>query len=158
MPVKIISSEFPRGLPNFRHQAILEALLDPVGKVIQKAIEDMLGTEEVYTLSRKYREEKLALRTDPPMKRITGKAEDQPGILSAQMFENITFWLDGDTINIGVDVKKGFTDKGFDYADEFEKRSQFLEKALTKYESNIDIVINDTLDLLINKWIDEAAA
>lgn len=107
-------------------------LRDTVGELSVEGIRRVLGTSEIYQLDEVYREDKLAGRTVPPMKRYEGKAEDQPLILSGAMYDGITSEkpLGQDVITVLVPPDVGIGDDGEDYVAKWQERTDFFEKGL----------------------------
>lgn len=57
---------------------------------------------------------------------------DQPLIFSGEMFEGVQWSRDGSVLTIGVADGAGISDDGEDYAEKWEIKTQFLEKAYDK--------------------------
>ena len=96
-----------------------------IGEDLVHDIQMLLGTDEIYTLSPEYAAEK------PHMKGfVRYKGGDQPLIFSGNMFEGVEWKLEGNTLTVGVADDAGVSEStGEDYAEKWERKTQFLEKA-----------------------------
>lgn len=114
-------------IPDGAFSLLLEKFSERVGSDLVHEIQMLLGTDEIYTLSEWYAAEK------PHMEGfVRYKGGDQPLIFSGEMFEGVQWSRDGSVLTIGVADGAGISDDGEDYAEKWEIKTQFLEKAYDK--------------------------
>lgn len=112
------------------------------GGIILDAIRSLLGTNTLYTLSRDYAARK---QRSGKLRRIAGKSADQPLILTATMFDNLTVIPDGDGFIVMVQDGQAVSDKGFDYAEHWEEITDYLGKGLDLVENKLDELMADII-------------
>ena len=78
------------------------------GELVVNAVKDVLGKDDLYTLSEEYAKRKPRIKG---FKRVAGKDPDQPLILSGDMFENVVASFDGDTMCIQLSEGHGVDEK-----------------------------------------------
>lgn len=133
----------------------VEAFLDKAGDTMVEAVKRGLGQADLYELSDGYRERKLAGKTKPAMRRVAGKANDQPLILSGDMYEGVVKRRDGATGEV-VEVASGagVSESGFDYAEYWEtgegssrgfKGVDFLGKGFDAVEGDLEEMLADEI-------------
>lgn len=131
--------------PHYSDSRIRKRIQEAVGDLIIESIQEVLGNaaELGYDVS-----DDWAIRKskDPRLKRIPGKSSNQPLILKADIYENLIVEESGDGFIIQVKEGKGVSEKGFDYADYFEKEFQsdglgFMQKGLDRVRHKIPEVV-----------------
>jgi len=124
----IVSITIP-DVPAGAFTTLVNMFAERVGKELVHDIQMLLGTDEIYTLSEEYAAEK------PHMKGfVRYKGGDQPLIFSGNMFEGVEWKLDGNTLTVGVRDDAGISEStGEDYAEKWERKTQFLEKAYDRF-------------------------
>lgn len=127
---------------------IADAILTAISLDLVEAIKHELGSADIYTLSPRYSRLKMEGKTRPRMNVFPGKAPDQPLILTGEMYNAVSSWREGFfTAHIGVDEYAGYGKDGFDYAQYWEQKTNYLEKGL----ENVDI------DGIAEKYFEKAA-
>jgi hypothetical protein len=107
---------------------LMEKFSKRVGDELVHDIQMLLGTDEIYTLSPEYAAEKPHMAGF-----VRYKGGDQPLIFSGEMFEGVQWSRDGNVVTIGVSDESGISDDGEDYAEKWEIKTHFLEKAYERY-------------------------
>ncbi len=129
-----------------RWRAVIKDFREEAGALLVAAVQRELGQSTLYTLSGEWSDRKTMGKTIPQMVRKTGKASDQPLILSGEgIFEALKI----DELAVGstsfyfhvlVDQDKG-TDRGFDYAEYWEEFTHYLEKGLAAVEDKLGDIL-----------------
>ena len=110
---------------------VLSAFYTEAGHLIVSAIQDLLGTDRVYTLDPGYAARKPSL---PNYVHVPGKSSHQPLIKTAEMYYAVEWRIDGDKLVVQVADGKGIDKYGYDYAEHWEAVTHFLETALADIE------------------------
>lgn len=85
--------------------------------LLVEAVQGILGTPDIYTLTPRYRARKLAGRTRPLMRPFPGKAPDQPLILTGTgIYLALHARAETESIVIYVDPSQSTMPRGFDVA------------------------------------------
>lgn len=130
-------NDWKRVLPRFQKEA---------GKLLVDKVRDLLGHDDLYTLTPAYAERK---RRNPRLRRVAGKDPDQPLILTREgIYDAVEMRIDGQTVVISVNEAKGLSERGYDYAELWQARVDYLGKALDAVEDQFE-------DLLLDIVFDE---
>ena len=81
----------------------VSAFLRDAGTAMVREVRSVLGTAEIYTLSERYSAQKVAGRTRPKMRRVAGKASDQPLILTGEMYRGVKATVEGRQVVVQVE-------------------------------------------------------
>jgi len=107
------------------------------GERVVEAVQSVLGLDSIYALNQPYAQAKEAGKTKPRMKHYPGKDFGQPLILTGNLYEGVTSHMEGDTLVVCVDPSHGLDPKGYDYAEELEERTQYLERGFAIVEPDL---------------------
>lgn len=123
--VHLDGSLWKRVLPRFQKEA---------GDLVVEAVQNRLGEPGLYDLSAGYAATKSRRKG---YKHIAGKPEDQPLIFTGALYEGLVAKATGDGVEISVQDGAAVTDKGYDYAEEWEQKVQYLEAGLQDVEDQL---------------------
>jgi hypothetical protein len=129
-----------RVLPRFQKEA---------GALVVAALREHLGTDDLYQLEPTYAKSKARRRG---YTHVEGKPEDQPLIFSGSLFSGVTATINGSLLEIGVEDGHGISDKGFDYAQEWESKLEYLEEGLKDVEDQLPELLETIIveEMLLN--------
>lgn len=126
-PLVGTKSDWKRILPRFQREA---------GNLVVQAIQDVLGSSDIYELKPSYSAKKIAGKV-ARLKRISGKAADQPLILTGEMYNALQWRKVGDVLIIEIADGKAIHGDT-DYAAMWDEKTQFMEQGLAAVEDQLD--------------------
>ena len=126
------------------------------GPIAVEGVQELLGTADLgLRLSASYREMKIRGEIEG-MVRIPGKDEDQPGILTADLYHGVSFTPTESEglepflgFTVGVAEGAGIAPDGDDYAEKIEQETQFLERGVQSKEPQMQHVLESVLARVI---------
>jgi hypothetical protein len=115
-------------------ERVLNRFLEEAGKLLVEAAKNLLGTDALYALSESY---KLQKPRRKGYVHVPGKSADEPLIFTSNLWDGIVALVQADILVLTIDPGHGISDGGFDYGQEWEQRTEFLEKALAAVEDQL---------------------
>lgn len=132
--------EIPEGSVNSRINAAKEKFRKDAGDLIVHTLQEILGNESElgFALKPEYAARK---QKDKRLRRVAGKSEDQPLILSREgIYDALEVVADGDGVIVQVKPGAG-VDEGYDYAQRWLQETGLMDRAMMRVRDQLSALM-----------------